>query len=214
MSLALRRISGCEDLVSEGTSPPAGIPPEIFAAALSCHLHQRRLDMKTLALELGIGRATLYRKVASRDHLLGEILWYLTRRVLARALRETAELSGRDRVLTVIRLFNELVCAQPDLRRFLDAEPETALRVLTSRQGPVQAGLVGAVERLLLREVVLEDLEGALNAHTLAYVIVRIGESFLYADVIGHGEPDVDAAMQIVERLLDSAIAVPERTAA
>jgi hypothetical protein len=36
----------------------------------------------------------------------------------------------------------------------------------------------------------------------LAYAIVRIGESFLYADVIADNDPDVDQAVTLVSRLL------------
>jgi len=200
MTVLVAAPAGAEALVPEGTAPPSDIAPEIFAAALSCHLGLRRLDMKTLAAELGVGRATLYRRVRSRDHLLGEVLWYLTRRALVRALRETSALRGGDRVLAVVDRFSRMVAEQPDLRRLLEAEPETALRVLTSRHGPVQTGLVDALARLLEAE----GIDPGFDAPTLAYVIVRIGESFLYADVIGHGEPDVDAALHIVERLLDA----------
>jgi hypothetical protein len=37
----------------------------------------------------------------------------------------------------------------------------------------------------------------------LAFVLVRIGESFLYADAIADGEPDVDQALEIIGRLLE-----------
>src|SRR5947208_13362793 len=50
-------------LLPEGTDPPEEIPPEIFAAALKTILGCLRLDMRSLAAELHIGRATLYRKV-------------------------------------------------------------------------------------------------------------------------------------------------------
>ncbi len=200
-----RRITG-DDLLPEGTAPPADIAPEIFAAALSCYLQCKRLDMRGLAGELGMGRATLYRKVGSRDRLLGEVTWYLTRRLVLRALRETRELSGAERVLAVVEHYTRAVSEQVELRRFLEAEPEAALRILTSKHGHVQSGLATVLERLLVHETGIAETSACLDASTLAYVIVRIGESFLYADVIGHGEPDVDAALQVIERLLDATV--------
>lgn len=205
-----RRITNPDaELLPEGTAPPAGVPAEIFAAGLACYLEMRRLDMRSLAEELGMGRATLYRKVRSRDHLLGEITWYLTRRLIVRALRATAMITGRARIAALVELFMRSVAEQVELRRFLDAEPEAALRVLTSKHGPVQGGLTTVIEQLLRRETALADGDDGMTPATLAYVIVRIGESFLYADVIGHGDPDVDAAMQVIDRLLDATVADP-----
>jgi len=202
------------DLVPDGVERPRDVPPAIFDHALATFAGCKRVDMKTMAADLGIHRATLYRKVRSRDHLLGAVLWYGTRRLLARALRETGHLSGRERVLAVFDVFNRLVAAQAPLRRLLDAEPEAALRILTSKHGPIQSGLVEAQARLLVREVILDDLTGGFTPSTLAYVLVRLGESFLYADVIGHGAPDLDAALSIVTRLLDASVIdpAPERT--
>jgi AcrR family transcriptional regulator len=195
-----------DELLPEGTAPPADIAPEIFAAALSCYLQCKRLDMRGLAGELGMGRATLYRKVGSRDRLLAEVTWYLTRRLVLRALRDTQELEGQARVLAVVEHYARAVSEQVELRRFLEAEPEAALRILTSKHGHVQAGLVTVLERLLVHETGLDRTAACLDASTLAYVVVRIGESFLYADVIGHGEPDVDTALDVIERLLDATV--------
>ena len=69
------------------TDPPADVPESIFRAALDTVLARRRLDMRALALETGMARATLYRKVGDRDRLLGEVLWYLTRREWIRPAR-------------------------------------------------------------------------------------------------------------------------------
>ncbi|HEY4025997.1 MAG TPA: QsdR family transcriptional regulator, partial [Candidatus Dormibacteraeota bacterium] len=41
-----------------------------------------------------------------------------------------------------------------------------------------------------------------LDRATLAYIIVRIGESFLYADVIANNQPDVGRAVEVVAQLL------------
>jgi AcrR family transcriptional regulator len=191
-----------EAILPGGTAPPAEIPPEIFRAALGTFLERRRLDMRALAAALGMGRATLYRKVGNRDRLLGEVIWYLTRRALARSLDSTGELRGSERVVAVVRHFMSFVNEQPDLRRLLEAEPETALRILTSKQGPVQRGVVEALERLIGQEEERGAMRLSIDRATLAYVIVRIGEGFLYADVIADNPPDVDTAVDVVARLL------------
>lgn len=189
-----------DEILPQGTERPA-IPPEIFDAALRTVLGLRRLDMRSLAIELGIGRTTLYRKTGSRDQLLGEVMWYLTRHVIAHALDRASGLSGAARVLRVIEEFLTYVSQQRALRRLLEHEPEAALRVLTSKHGIVQRGVVETLERLLA----VEERRGfrpVLDRPTLAYAIVRIGESFLYADVIADKEPDVAKAIEVIAQLL------------
>jgi AcrR family transcriptional regulator len=200
-----------EAVVADGAEPPPEIPPEIFRAAVQTVLDPRRLDMRRLALELGIGRATLYRKVGSRERLLGEVLWYLMRRAVLRALDAAEELGGVERIVTVTDRFLHDVHAQPGLRRFLDAEPECALKVLTSRHGVVQRRTIDVVERLLAQEQARGAVSFTLDRSTLAYVIVRIGESFLYADVIADSEPDVDGAVEVIATLLRASSAPARR---
>jgi AcrR family transcriptional regulator len=194
-------------LLPEGTERPADIPEPIFRAALDAYLGERRLDMGHLAAEIGIGRATLYRKVGSRDRLLGEVAWFLTRGAIDRALRDTAALAGRQRVLSVLEHVMRAMSGSAALRRFLEAEPEAALRVLTSKDGAVQGGIMAVLRRLLARELGPEPR--GMDVADLSYAIVRIGEGFVYTDVIGHGEPDVDAALAVIAPLLGGEAGIP-----
>jgi AcrR family transcriptional regulator len=190
-------------VLPEGLAKPADIPPEIFDAALAGFVAGRRLDMRALARELGIGRATLYRRVRDREHVLGEVIWWLTRHAIARSVHAGArKRRARARVLTVVDALLRDVGAQPSLHRFLDEEPEAALRILTSKHGRIQGGIADALRRLL--EDGAAELELGIDPATLAYAIVRIGESFLYADVIADAEPDIDQAMRVIERLVRS----------
>ena len=162
--------------------------------------------MQALALSLGIGRATLYRRVKSRDHLLGEVVWFLTRIALARSLSPTPGRSGAERLGLVIDRFMHDVHDQPALRRLLESEPEIALRILTSKHGPVQPGITRALQRLLERELGLDGNDSLVDPATLAFLIVRIGESFLYADVIAGHDADIDGATKVLAVLLRSAV--------
>jgi AcrR family transcriptional regulator len=193
---------GAAGLLERGVEPPADVPPEIFQAALERFLACRRLDMRAIAAELGIGRATLYRRVGGRDHLLGAVIWFLTSHAMTRALRAGEGLTGRERVQALVGAFMRDVQGQPALRRLLDAEPEAALRILTSKHGPVQQGLIEVVAALLEEEEARGALRLTIDAATLSYVIVRVGESFLYADAIADNDPDVDLAVEVVGRLL------------
>ncbi len=185
-----------------GVEPPDDIPSEIFDAALATFRERRRLDMRALAIELGISRATLYRRVGGRDHLLGAVIWYLTRRALARAYEGTDELKGDQRIVSVVERFMRDVHSQPALARLLEAEPEAALRILTSKHGPIQRGIIEVLERLMELEESRGNLRLGIDHPTLSYAIVRLGESFLYADVIADNDPDVDQAVALIGRLL------------
>ena len=189
-------------VLPEGTDPPEAVPAEIFQAAVSTVLGLRRLDMRALAAETGIARATLYRKVGSRDRLLGEVLWFLTRIEWARAFESVTDAEGAARFTEVIRRFMSRVQSGTALRRLLDAEPEATLRILTSKHGAVQQRIIDTIERFLTVEEEAGALRPFIDRPTLAYVIVRIGESFLYADVIADADPDVDRAVEIIARLL------------
>lgn len=189
-------------LLPEGTGPPEDIPADIFDAALQTILRCCRLDMGSLAAELHIGRATLYRRVGSRDALLGQIMWFLTRREIAAAIAGSYQLTGAQRIVALVDAFMRRVHGRPPLRRLLDAEPEIALRVLTSKHGPVQSGTTAVVRRLLDEEAARGTLRLTIDADTLAYVIVRIGETFLYGDVIAGHRVEIDQATAVISRLL------------
>lgn len=190
-------------IVPEGTEPPADVPDDIFQAALATFLEGERLDMQTLATQVGISRSTLYRRVDDRDALLGEVLWFLTRLAVVRALAAGQEHRGADRVVAVIEAFMLDVSTHEPFRRFLDQESEAALRILTGRGGPVQRRLIALTARLMVHEVDAGELTPFIDVDTLAYIIVRIGESFLYADVIAAAqEPDLELHRRVVEQLL------------
>src|SRR6195952_583021 len=194
-----------ERLLPEGTGAPASIPAPVFDAALRRVNELHRLDMRALAAELGVGRATLYRWGGSRDALLGEGVWWRARRSHARAAAASAGLVGRERILASLHTFLHSAQTDAALHRFLASEPEGALRGLTSRAARVQAGSIAVIERLLAEEVDAGRLTLVIDRSTLAYVIVRICESFLYADVIAGREGDIDQAIAVVGQLLGPA---------
>ncbi|HEX8102561.1 MAG TPA: QsdR family transcriptional regulator, partial [Solirubrobacteraceae bacterium] len=157
----------------EGDAPPAAIPPAAFERALRAYEEGRRLDMGALAAELGMSRATLYRRVGSHDRLLGAVLWYRSRQLLAALLDATAGLDGAARVLAIVEGYLREVHDRPALRALRERDPDGALRVLTSQDSPVHRGL----RRLLVSVLAEEEERGALaltiDRETLAYVVVR-----------------------------------------
>jgi AcrR family transcriptional regulator len=163
------------------------------------------LDMQALAGELGVSRATLYRVVGNRDRLLGDVIWDLGTRTLERAVKETPpDRAGTDRIVETSKRFNEYVMTFPPLRNFLREEPLTAFRVLFSPAGGVHERAVAAWRDMLEEAAERGELDPPFDLDKLAYVLVRSGESMLYADLIAGREPDIDLAAIIQRAVLEA----------
>jgi hypothetical protein len=90
----------------------------------------------------------------------------------------------------------------PPFHDFLRREPERALRPLTTRASVCQQRTTAELQRLLEDEVSAGRLEPPLPVPDLAYLLVRIGESFVYTDVITGDAPDAEKAHAAVTALL------------
>ena len=165
----------------------------------------KRLDMQGLADELGISRATLFRRVGGREELLSKALWQLTERTLAAATErwESERPEGALHTPGTGRHLNAIVSRTTGLRRLLDDEPALALRVLTDPRGRVQTGIVAFVEASLRRDMAEFGLVPLIEPGALAYALVRLGESFIYADVLAARQPDVATADRLQQALVE-----------
>jgi hypothetical protein len=164
--------------------------------------------MQGLADELGISRVTLFRRVGGREELLTGALWVLTERTLetAAAQWEAERPEGELHTPGTGRNINAIVSQSKGLRRLLDDEPALTLRVLTDPRGRVQSGIVTFVEALLRRDIAEFGLVSLIEPDALAYALVRLGESFLYADVLAARKPDVAAADRLQQTLVRSSL--------
>lgn len=159
------------------------------------------MDMRDLAAELEISRATLFRRVGNRDQLLGEILWSMTEVVFdARSRAEHG--SGAERIAGVVGAIVRTVNEAAEFREFLRREPERALRILTTKASVIQRRTIAKLEELIDAEVREGTLVPPLPVPDLAYLVVRIAESFIYTDVITGGEPDAAKARAAISALL------------
>jgi hypothetical protein len=66
----------------------------------------------------------------------------------------------------------------------------------------VQARVIALNEALLETEIARGHLRLPVDAHTMAYALVRIVEAFLYADMITGERPDLAKATQILALML------------
>lgn len=182
-------------------APRRATPLDLFALAKRLWLAGERIDVGAIAARLKIGRATAFRWVGSRELLLGELLWSLCATTLDRAERE-APGSGARFVAAVCAGAVRYIVAFGPLRQFIRQDPEFALRLLTSKLGPVQRRSIERMRSVLQAQADAGHLQLALGVDTLAYLCVRLCESFIYAEVISGQSVDVADAGIAVELLL------------
>jgi hypothetical protein len=174
---------------------------DAFKAARRKFIAGERIEMQALAEEVGTSRVTLHRWVGTRDLLLGEILWSLTEPTLENARKATRRRGGAG-VAEAWGRFLRTVNDAAFMRAFLEREPEIALRVLTTKSSPLQGRLVDALAEMISVEVDSGRLKPPMEVHDLAYVMVRLGESFVYADIITGSKPEPEKAEQATAALL------------
>ena len=133
--------------LSAGSSAKA-TPLELFALAKRLWLSGERVDVGALAARLKISRATAFRWVGSRDLLLGEILWSMCDTLFVQSARAAAG-QGAVRVAAICEAVVRNIVQFRPLRLFVRQDPEYALRLLTSKLGPVQRRSIERVRELL-----------------------------------------------------------------
>lgn len=177
---------------------PARVTPlDLFRLARRGWVAGDRLDIGALAAQLGIGRATAFRWVGSREQLLGEVIWSLCEPLLDQAAAASPG-RGAQRVAAICEYAIRAMLRYQPLRRFIELDAEFALRLMTSKHGPLQARVIEKVRGLLQSENERGALALPLNIDTLAYLVVRLAESFIYADVIsGQRVEPADAGLAI-----------------
>ena len=183
---------------------PVG-PLDVLREARRRFLKGERLDMSELATAMRISRATLYRWVGDREQLLGEVLWSFAEAGLNEA-REYADRTAKDKgVDWVVRYnahFARATAGFEPIRRFVEAEPDVGLRIMTSKRGVAEGRLIESLRKTLEERVAAGHLKLRLEPADLAYVIVRISESFIWREFITGDEPDLEKASDVVRVLL------------
>ena len=188
-----------------GPSPkPKAAPIDAFRLAKTWFLAGRRVDMQQLAAELNVSRATLYRWCGGREQLLGEVIWAINEKAL-NDTRAKSRGSGRTLLSRVLEKSLARIRSFEALQQFVAEDAEYALRIITSKQSVVQARLIEWTAEFLRTEINLRD---DIDVTDLAYVIVRVCESFVWSDMITGAPPATDKAVKIVDLL----VAAAERT--
>lgn len=175
----------------------------VIRAAARVFLTTGTLEMRALARQLGIGRATLYRWRGSRDVLLSDVLLWLGLRNLRRCEAEVPTPPGPYRLRDVHALHIARMTDSPGLRAFVRTEPEVASRLLLDANGKVHVGMTRALADLIQRQELDTGWRAPLGPDRLAHIMSRVDETFMYADLIANDEPNIEAPLLVFEMLLD-----------
>ena len=81
-----------------------------------------------------------------------------------------------------------------------------AIRVLTDPQGLVHPRMVEAYTSLFQRDVDEHAFAPLMPVPLLALAVVRLGESFLYSDVLAARTPDLKTATTVMDALVTSVL--------
>jgi AcrR family transcriptional regulator len=150
------------------------------------------LEMRALARELGIGRATLYRWNRGREELLSEVLVSLSEGNMRRAESEVDTPPGALRVCHVHDLHIRLISGSGSLRTFVHNEPQVASRLLLDVNGSVHLAATRILADFLRRQQEQSTWRPPLDTETFAHVVARISETYIYADLIARAQPETE----------------------
>ncbi|MEH6386715.1 QsdR family transcriptional regulator [Pseudomonas profundi] len=183
--------------LSQRKSDERATPLSAFRMARRWWLEGRRLNLSLLAEELDIGRATLMRWVGNKDLLMGEILWSLYKEIYDESIERAQadpKLTGIDFLSQIYNDINVALIEAKPLHNFLHSEPQWGLQLLTSNIAGLQNRLIETWRKLFEHEIEAGRINPEMDAESLAYFIIRIGESAIYCDLICGRTPDAKQA--------------------
>ncbi|MEV6659680.1 QsdR family transcriptional regulator [Nocardia fluminea] len=187
---------------------------DVYRQAARMIAQGRRVELSSLGEALHISRTTLFRKAGTRERIMGEALWWQANESLTRAEARWRRAYGsavRDHTGTLrcVRILTDhgsATAADAGIRHLLDEEPALATRVLTDPFGCVQPRVIAVARRLFEADASDADLRMLVDVDSLCYAVVRLGESFLYADQLANRRPDIDAANTLVAALIQGVL--------
>ncbi|MFC6010453.1 QsdR family transcriptional regulator [Nocardia lasii] len=190
-----------DSVVAEDRVVEPGPRNEVLENAIRTFQRGERVELHAVAAELGISRTTIYRRFGTREELLGLTLARQFEQVIA-AIDSRCTSRGAHRISEVFDRALRRLSADPALRTYLRNESPAALRLVTQADGPVHRGSVALVENLIRRAQERDGYVPPVDRSTLAYALVRLGESFLYSNAVTDIDGDIDHLLRVQTTLL------------
>lgn len=180
---------------------PAASRDQVLAIAREHFLGCRRVDVKGIAAESGVGRATMYRWFGSREGLLAEAMLGVFAERVAGAQSAVAGEGAEAVQETISRIYAGLAEA-PHIQFLISTERATALTLMTSSDGPVHPRIVELIQGLIEGERARGDYEPPSDPATLAYVLVRLAEAMLFNYASDEAARDLAKLREVMAPLL------------
>ncbi len=184
-----------------------GPPPErvlaydrLLDTAREMFLEQMTVDMQELARRLSVSRATLYRVATGRERVLGDVIWSLSVVSLRSAARRAERPMDLKKVLDIGHSFREIALGSEPMKRFVAEEPSTAAAVLHTRSA-VRDQLVVEWKNLLTEAMKATDSALTIDPEHAAEIIVNLGASTLYNDLVTGERSDPDLVAVVLRSL-------------
>jgi AcrR family transcriptional regulator len=190
--------------------PATAAPADVLGLVTQQYLDGQRVDITEVAARLGLGRATIYRWFGSREALLGEVVAQQLELLVARKRAEVRRRGGAG-VLEVLDRVNRTLTHSHALRRLLEQERDSAMRMLTSSAGVVEPRAVACVQSLIEREVAAGRYEPPVDPATLAYALVHLRHAFLLGDAANGIRGDYERLRQVQAALMGIQTHAPPR---
>ena len=173
----------------------------MLALVTELYLGGQRVDITVIASRLGLGRATIYRWFGSREALLGEVVARELELLVTRKRLEVRR-RGAAGLLEVLDRVNRTLTRSRAVRRLLEQERDTAMRMLTSSAGVVEPRAVACVQALIEQEMADGDYEPPSDPATLAYALVHLRHAFLWNDATNGVRGDYERLHEVQGVLL------------
>lgn len=180
--------------------PAAATRDEAFEYAVGMYVRGRRIDLSVLASELGVGRTTIHRWFGTREDLVADVLGFTAVALLAE-VRSKVGGEGPRSLLDTFDRFNRELLEVPALSTFLARERNPMDFVVRADRGP-QPMLVEAIGGMIQGEIDAGRYRAPVDSETMAYAIVRLAQSFLYADAATGVRADLVRLRRIEAALL------------
>jgi AcrR family transcriptional regulator len=172
----------------------------VLALVTELYLDGQRVDITVVASRLGLGRATIYRWFGSRDALLGEVIARQLELLVARK-RAQVRRSGAAGLLEVLDAVNQTLIRSRAVRRLLEQERQSAMRLLTTSAGVVEPRAVACIQALIEEEMA-SGYEPPADPATLAYALVHLRHAFLWNDATSGVRGDYERLRAVQAALL------------
>lgn len=179
---------------------PRATPAAAFGRARELLRGGSRLDMASLAGDLGVSRATLYRWTGDRERLLADVIWAELNDMIDHFDRAAAG-TGVTRMTRAIGDFLDTLAASRALHAFLTNEGDSGLRLVTALGGGVRPRLLVKIASVIEREAIA-GYRPPDEPAVLADGILSLAERWLYHNGDPSLNPDPTTARRVISLLL------------